>query len=83
MIRVNFTNPANGVTLAADLPRSTKFSAMSGLLYETGFLAPQKGGYGFLINGNLCGASHRLGDYLDDDALSADVTVFDIPKIMV
>lgn len=44
-IQVRFNDTVYHRSLAAELPRDTRIGTLTPLLYEKGFLAPQKPGY--------------------------------------
>ena len=82
-IEARFFNPETQDTLTLTLPRDTRFSALTPLLYEKGFLTPQKPGYRYLFQDHLCGENHLLEDYLPADAQSMELEIFRYPQIMV
>lgn len=82
-IRVVFRHPQGKAPLTLELPRDTRFSALTPLLYEKGFLTPQKPGYRYLFQDHLCGENHLLEDYLPADAQSMELEIFRYPQIMV
>lgn len=82
-IQVRFTDFVKHTELTLSLPRDTHFSALTPLLYEKGFLTPQKPGYRYLYQDHLCGENHRLEDYLPEDASSMELEIFRYPQIMV
>ena len=61
----------------------TPCSALTPLLYERGFLTPQKPGYRYLCQDHLCGENHLLEDYLPPKAQSMELEIFRYPQIMV
>ena len=65
------------------LPRDTLFSALTPMLYERGFLKPQKPGYRYLYRNHLCGDNLLLEDYLPEGAASMELEIFRYPQIMV
>ena len=83
MIQVRFRLPGKPESLTLSLPRDTRFSALTPLLYEKGFLTPQKPGYRYLFQDHLCGENHLLEDYLPADAQSMELEIFRYPQIMV
>jgi hypothetical protein len=84
MITVTLLHPTmEDRTLTLELPRETKFSQLTDLLYERKFVEPQKPGYRYLYKDHLCGMAHELGDYIPETADSIQLKVFDIPVIMV
>ncbi len=82
-LRVRFLHPAKDASLTLELPRTTLFSALVPMLYEKGFVEPQKGDYRFLIKGHLCGTTHPLGDYVPEGADHVEIQVFSYALIMV
>ncbi len=83
-LSVRFLHPSDeGKSLTVELPRSTLFGSLTALLYEKGFVEPQKGDYRFLIKGHLCGTTHPLGDYVPEGAESVEIQVFSYALIMV
>ena len=82
-IEVRFLHPFTGESLALSLPRDTRFSTLTALLYEKGFLEPQKPGYRYLYQEHLCGAGHTLGDYIPDGAGEMTLEVFAFPEVLV
>ena len=82
-IRVRFLHPETGETLTVDLPADIRIGALNGVLYDHGFVYPQKPGYGFVICGHLCGAGHTLEQYLTPQAGEVEIQVFGMPQIMV
>ena len=83
LIRVTLRHPENGTALTLSLPAETRFGALNGLMYDRGFVSPQKPGYGFLAAGHLCSDGHRLADYLPAGAEALELRVLNIPQIMV
>ena len=82
-IQVRFSDFVKHAELTLSLPRVTRFSALTPLLYEKGFLTPQKPGYRYLFQYHLCGENHLLEDYLPADAQSMELEIFRYPQIMV
>lgn len=83
MLTVTFLHPNTDATIALELPRETKFAALTPLLYERKFIRPQRPGFSYLYAGHLCGMEHTLGDYVPEKAKTMTVQVFDVPVIMV
>jgi hypothetical protein len=84
MIKVILLHPTmEDRMLTLELPRETKFSQLTDMLYERKFVEPQKPGYRYLYQDHLCGMAHELGDYIPESADSIQLKVFDIPVIMV
>ena len=82
-IQVRFSDFVKHMELTVSLPRDTRFSALTPLLYERGFLTPQKPGYRYLYQDHLCGENHCLEDYLPAEAPSIELEIFRYPQIMV
>ena len=82
-IQVRFLHPFTGEALTVSLPRDTRFSGLTALLYEKGFLEPQKPGYRYLYQDHLCGENHLLEDYLPAEAAAMELEIFHYPQIMV
>ena len=59
MITVTLLHPTmEGRKLTLELPRETKFSPLTDMLYERDFIQPQKPGYRYLYQHHLCGMSY-------------------------
>lgn len=82
-VQVHFHHPMKGADLTMELPRDTRFSALTALLYERGFLAPQKPGYRYLYQNHLCGMNHALEDYIPEDAAEMFLEVFQFPAVLI
>ena len=73
-IAVTFTHPFNDTALTLDLARDIRFSDITKLLYENGFLKRKKGGYQYIIDQNLCSLGEKLGSYAyHGDALDVKI----------
>ena len=84
MITVTLLHPTmEDRKLTLELPRETKFSDLTPMMYEKDFVKPQKPGYRFIYQEHLCGMAHELGDYIPESASEIELKVFDIPVIMV
>ena len=84
MITVTLLHPTmEDRKLTLELPRETKFSQLTDLLYAKDFVQPQKPGYRYLYQDPLCGMAHELGDYIPETASEIQLKVFDLPVIMV
>ena len=84
MITVTLLHPTmEDRKLTLELPRETKFSQLTDMLYERDFVQPQKPGYRYLYQGHLCGMAHGLGDFIPETASKLELKVFDLPVIMV
>lgn len=82
MVTVRFLHPTSGDELTMELPRDTRFSALTALLYDQGFVDPQKPGYRFLYQDHLCGTQHALEDYIPETAGEIQLKVFHIPYVI-
>lgn len=82
-ITVHLLHPVYDRQMTLELPRDTHFSALTPLMYEQGFVLPQKPGYRYLYQDHMCGMEHELGDYISETAVEIELKVFDIPVIMV
>ena len=69
-IQVRFLHPFTGEALTA-------------LLYEKGFLEPQKPGYRYLYQEHLCGTGRVLGDYVPESAGEMTLEIFAFPEVLV
>ncbi len=83
MINVTFTHPFGPQTVTLALDAESKFSALTAMLVDKGFVDAQKPGYGFIFGGHICGRAHMIGDYLADGADALTLRVFEMPQIMV
>lgn len=82
-IQVRFIDSVGHAELTVSLPRDTRIEALTPLLYEKGFLKPQKPGYRYLFQDHLCGENHLLEDYLPAQAQAMELEIFRYPQIMV
>ena len=82
-VQVHFTDFVRHRELTLNLPRDTRFSSLTPVLYEKGFLTPQKPGYRYLYQDHLCGENHLLEDYLPAEAAAMELEIFHYPQIMV
>ena len=82
-IQVRFSDFVKHTDLTLDLPRDTRFSELTPMLVEKGFLIAQKPGFRYLYRDHLCGVEHRLGDYLPAEAETMELEIFRYPQIMV
>lgn len=82
-ITVRFLHPTEDRQLTLPLPRDTRFSELTALLYGQKFVEPQKPGYSYLYQEHLCGMGHTLGDYIPAEAGELELKVFHFPVIMV
>ncbi|MDO4314272.1 MAG: hypothetical protein Q4C45_00750 [Oscillospiraceae bacterium] len=83
MISVCFLHPTGDRRLTLRLPRDTRFSQLTALLYEQGFMERQKPGYLYLYQDHMCGASHTLGDYIPADAAEMELKLFQFPVVLL
>ena len=83
MITVKLLHPTMDRQMTLELPRETKFSDLTPMMYEKDFVKPQKPGYRFIYQEPLCGMAHELGDYIPESASEIELKVVDIPVIMV
>ena len=83
MVKVHFFHPAARRRTALELPRDTRFSALTPLLYDAGFLVPQKPGYRYICQEHMCGMNHTLEDYLPADAAELYLDIFQFPQVLV
>ncbi len=83
MIQVRFRDAVAHTELTLSLSRDTRIDALTPLLYDRGFLKPQKPGYRYLFQDHLCGENHLLEDYLPAGARAMELEIFRYPQIMV
>ena len=83
MINVRFLHPTEDRQLTLRLPRDTRFSALTPLLYEQGFVERQKPGYSYLYREHLCGAGHTLADYSPENAAEMELNIFQFPVVLL
>ena len=82
-IRVVFRHPQGRPPLTLELPRDTRFSALTPLLYENRFVEQQKPGWRCLYQEHLCGMKHRLCDYVPEDAEEIVLDLFGFSQVLV
>ncbi len=82
-VQVRFRCPGKKETLTLSLPRDTRFSALTAMLYREKFIAPQKPGYRYLYQEHMCGMKHTLGDYIPADAHKMELDIFQFPAVLV
>lgn len=82
-ISVRLLHPVYDRQMTLELPRNTRFAALTPFMYEQNFVLPQKPGYRYLYQDHLCGMEHELGDYIPETAMEIELKVFDVPVIMV
>ena len=82
-IRVAFRHPEGKTSLTLELPRSTRFSALTALLYEHQFVERQKPGWRCLYQEHLCGMNHELADYVPEDAEEIVLDLFGFSQVLV
>lgn len=82
-IQVHFYHPGKQMSLTQVLSRDTRFSDLTDLLYQAGFLEPQKPGYRYLYQEHLCGLNHTLGDYLPENTSEMSLEIFQFPVVLI
>ena len=82
-MQVRFFHPVTKEPLTLSLSDDTRFSALTPLLYEQGFLAPQKPGYAYLCQEHLCGMNHTLADYVPAGTREISLEIFPFPQVLV
>lgn len=82
-IRVVFRHPQGKEPLTLDLPRDTRFSELTALLYERDYVERQKPGWRCLYQEHLCGMKHRLCDYVPEDAEEIVLDLFGFSQVLV
>ena len=82
-VQVHFTDFVRHRELTLTLPRDTRFSSLTPVLYEKGFLTPQKPGYRYLYQEHLCGTGRVLGDYVPESAGEMTLEIFAFPEVLV
>ena len=82
-IRVVFRHPQGKAPLTLELPRDTRFSALTALLYEHDFVPRQKPGWRCLYQEHLCGMNHCLADYVPEDAGEIELDLFGFSQVLV
>ena len=82
-IRVRFFNPETKAELTLELPRDTRFSALTPLLQERGFADRRKAGWRYLYQEHLCGMRHRLSDYVPEGAEEIALDLFGFSQVLV
>lgn len=82
-ILVRFRHPAGKAPLTLELPRDTRFSALTALLYEKDFVEWQKPGWRYLYQEHLCGMNHTLADYVPEDAGEIELDLFGFSQVLV
>ena len=82
-IRVIFRHPQGKAPLTLELPRDTRFSALTVMLQERGFADRRKAGWRCLYQEHLCGMKHRLADYVPEDAKEIDLKLFGFSQVLV
>ena len=82
-IQVRFRHPDGTSSLTLDLPRDTRFSALTAMLYERDFVAWQKPGWRYLYQEHLCGMNHCLADYVPDGAKEIELDLFGFSQVLV
>ena len=83
-IRVVFRHPGGKrPPLTVELPRDTRFSALTEVLYAHEFVERQKPGWRCLYQEHLCGTNHRLADYVPEDAEEIQLGLFGFSQVLV
>ena len=82
-IQVHFFNPETKGTLTLELPRDTRFSALTALLQERDFADHRKAGWRCLYQEHLCGMNHTLADYIPEDAKEIQLDLFGYSQVLV
>ena len=83
-IRVIFRHPGGtNPPLSLDLPRDTRFSALTSLLQERGFADGRKAGWRCLYQEHLCGMNHALADYIPESAGEIRLDLFGFSQVLV
>ncbi len=82
-ITVHFFNPENKTELTLELPRDTRFSALTAMLQERGFADHRKAGWRCLYQEHLCGMNHTLADYVPEDAEEIRLDLFGFSQVLV
>ena len=82
-MQARFFHPVTKESLTLSLPGDTRFSTLTPLLCEQGFLAPQKPGYAYLYQEHLCNMNHTLADYVPAEAREISLEIFPFPQVLV
>ena len=83
-IRVVFRRPdGKRPPLTVELPRSTRFSALTEVLYAHDFVEWQKPGWRCLYQEHLCGTNHTLADYVPEGAEEIVLDLFGFSQVLV
>ena len=82
-IQAHFHHPDTKAELTLELPRDTRFSALTALLQERGFVDRRKAGWRCLYQEHLCGMDHALGDYVPEDAEEMALDLFGFSQVLV
>ena len=82
-IRVVFRHPKGKPPQTLELPRDTRFSALTALLYERDFVERQKPGWRCLYQEHLCGMNHCLADYVPEGAGEIHLDLFGFSQVLV
>lgn len=82
-IHVRFFNPETQADLTLELPRDTRFSALTAPLQERGFADRRKAGWRYLCQEHLCGMNHTLADYVPEDAEEIRLDLFGYSQVLV
>ena len=82
-IRVVFRHPQGKAPLTLELPRDTRFSALTPMLRERGLADGRKAGWRYLYQEHLCGMKHTLADYVPEDAEEIVLDLFGFSQVLV
>ena len=82
-IQARFFNPETRETLTLALPRDTCFSDLTPMLQERGFADRRKAGWRYLYQEHLCGLTHRISDYVPEDAEEIRLDLFGFSQVLV
>ena len=82
-IQVRCLNPENKTELTLELPRNTRFSALTALLQERDFVDRRKAGWRYLYQEHLCGMNHTLADYVPEEAGEIKLDLFGFSQVLV
>lgn len=82
-IKARFFNPETQQSLTLELPRDTRFSALTAMLQERDFVDRRKAGWRCLYQEHLCGMKHRLSDYVPEDAEEIRLDLFGFSQVLV
>ena len=78
VMRVRFFNPETREELTLTLPRETRFSDLTAMLQDR-----RKAGWRYLYQEHLCGLTHRISDYVPEDAEEIRLDLFGFSQVLV